>query len=411
MPPKKTQSSGDVVIIKSAGNKIATVDNSQQVDAVWWSISGAITPPQNFRDMFFLYEESFIIGGIVDRIVTIARSEWRYPDIMTEDDRRIIESIDREYGFRSLITTGNIFYEKIRNNADKLDSLERFITTEVRLCKKTENDITTLEYRQESDGVINPVPFAKENVVHIKLTSNKSRYYGDSKIYKARQQILLLALIDKFYSKMFEKWMLKTTILADKWGKLTTKNLESIKEALEDLAKGIDNSFATIILPADIANVGSFDKDVTAEEFLKYRESLIESIAIAMNIPVDILMPAKASRNTKAESLEEFNRDIIAPLQRIFVNQIKKQLKWDIPGLADLMLEPIDTKNQKNDMDIWTGYKKSGVMTANEVRIQLGLESHDGGDDLTMQKSDTPASSTDTQIQKIEEDIKKMYAK
>lgn len=155
--------------------------------------------------MFFLYEESFIIGGIIDRIVTIARSEWRYPDIMTEDDRRIIESIDREYGFRSLITTGNIFYEKIRNNADKLDSLERFITTEVRLCKKTENNITTLEYRQESDGVINPVPFAKENVVHIKLTSNKSRYYGDSKIYKARQQILLLALIDKFYSKMFEK--------------------------------------------------------------------------------------------------------------------------------------------------------------------------------------------------------------
>ena len=411
MPPKKTQSSGDVVIIKSAGNKIATVDNSQQVDAVWWSISGAITPPQNFRDMFFLYEESFIIGGIIDRIVTIARSEWRYPDIMTEDDRRIIESIDREYGFRSLITTGNIFYEKIRNNADKLDSLERFITTEVRLCKKTENNITTLEYRQESDGVINPVPFAKENVVHIKLTSNKSRYYGDSKIYKARQQILLLALIDKFYSKMFEKWMLKTTILADKWGKLTPANLEAIKTALEDLAKGIDNSFATIILPADIANVGSFDKDVTAEEFLKYRESLIESIAIAMNIPVDILMPAKASRNTKAESLEEFNRDIVAPLQRIFVNQIKTQLKWDIPGIADLILEPIDTKNQKNDMDIWTGYKKSGVMTANEVREQLGLDAHDGGDDLTMQKSDIPASSTDTQIQKIEADIKKMYAK
>ena len=46
-----------------------------------------------------------------------------------------------------------------------------------------------------------------------------------------------------------------------------------------------------------------------------------------MNIPVDILMPAKASRNTKAESLEEFNRDIVAPLQRIFVNQIKTQLK------------------------------------------------------------------------------------
>lgn len=415
MTQKKSVSSTDVIIIKtSPGNKIANSEGSQQVDQVWWSISGIIPIAkwQNFADMFYLYEESFIIGGIIDRIVTIASSEWKFPEGMNQDAIDVINSIDKEYALRSLLVTGNIFLEKVRNNAGWIASLERFITTEVRISKiPGEDGKTTIEYRQAADGVINQNPFKKENVVHIKLTSNQSRYYGDSKIYKARQQIILLGLIDKFYSNMFSKWMLKTSILADKSGKLTVPQLQAIKTQLEDLTKWIDNSFATIILPGDITNIWSFDKEQSAEEFLKYRDALIESIAIALNIPVDILVPAKASRNTKAESLEELNRDIVTPLQQKFVEQLKKQLKWEVDGIDDLMLEPVDTKNQKNDMDIWTGYKKSWIITANEVREKLWMDHHDGGDELTMQKSDTPANPTDTQITKIEEEIKKMYAK
>lgn len=205
--------------------------------------------------MFYLYEESFVVGGIIDRIVTIASSEWVYPESMPPEDRAIIDSLDIEYALKSLLITGNIFIEKVKNLGNKLSALERFITTEVRISKDKINSQNIIQYRQASDGVLNSIPFPPETVVHIKLSSNKSRYYGDSKIYRARRQIILLGLIDKYYSKMFDNGMLKTTILSDDNSSLTPENMETIKVAMEDLGKGIDNAFSTIIFPTKVTNL------------------------------------------------------------------------------------------------------------------------------------------------------------
>lgn len=57
-----------------------------------------------------------------------------------------------------------------------------------------------------------------------------------------------------------------------------------------------------------------------------------------------------------------------------------------------------DTKNELDDMKVKTGYKTSGILTANEIREELGYDPIDGGDILqtsggTKQEADKEAQN------------------
>ena len=109
----------------------------------------------------------------------------------------------------------------------------------------------------------------------------------------------------------------------------------------------------------------------------------MKSIAVGLNIPFDLLDPEGSARATKQSSIEEFNNDIVKPIQERVMSQIIQQLsEEEIPGITGLTFVPIDTSNQKEEMEVETGYKDSGIMTANEVRAKLRLAPRTDGDKL-----------------------------
>ena len=66
-------------------------------------------------------------------------------------------------------------------------------------------------------------------------------------------------------------------------------------------------------------------------------------------------------------------------------------------------------------MEVDTGYRDSGVLTANEIREKLGKDSHPDGDKLEVrgkssQSSANPTPPENPTISKMEEQISKMYA-
>lgn len=192
--------------------------------------------------------------------------------------------------------------------------------------------------------------------------------------------------------------------MVDKNGTMTPEQKDALRSYLNDRAQGLANAFSLAILPFD-ASLLNLDDISNVEKFLTYREDLIQSIAIALNVPVDILLPQKASRATKEVSLSELNTDIIWPMQRRVLEAFKKSLRKEIPDIDGVGILAIDTKNQLDEMKVLTGYQSAGAMTANEVRAKIGLDAIDGGDELAPQKTTAEAS----EVEKVEQSIQKMY--
>lgn len=408
-----------LVIVKA---QKMTSQGSKQKDNPWKWIDGI----QEYRkygpdECLFAYEESFIIGGIIDRIATSASSGFIYPEENFEElTKEVLDGIDLQFVFKNLYATGNCFLEKVRNNDGTIAELKPFLTDEVRIKRVEEQwedgkSVKTIKYVQNIWSGDKP-EFDKKDVVHVRLSSMRSRYYGDPKIWRVLPQVLLLAFIEKYYTKLFERGAIKSMIIADKDGKLSDDDKKLIKAAIEDYTKGLDNAFSTMILPGDLQLVTDLGRDINDEAFLKLREKLIEAISIGTNIPIDILLSNQSNRNTKTESLEELNRDIAIPLQNVFLRALKTQITDDeLKWIGEVTLESIDTKNQTEEMKTMTGYVDSGIMTPNEARQKLGLDDHDEWDLLRVRgKSDTPPAddkNQDAQISKIEESIEKMYSK
>lgn len=148
------------------------------------------------------------------------------------------------------------------------------------------------------------------------------------------------------------------------------------------------------------------DNEVNTEAFLTYRDKLIASIAVAFNVPIDIIDPTKSSRNTKTESLVELSNNIIVPLQERAMAQLVEQLRSDIADINTVQFYTVSYKNNLEEMKVFTGYKQAGILTANEIRTTLWYKTLSGGD---MLETSANIKNLDEELQKIETEIQKMY--
>lgn len=384
---------------------------SKQVDSIFKGIDGVIEPKYDPSALILAYDKSFVLWWVADRIATACASWFIFPDKMSELSKKALQTIDLKYVFLSLFTTGNVFLEKLRAQlGTTVLGFEKFLTDEIRI--KINKETKEKKFVQKTWNTTQSVDFSLQDVIHVKETSLSSRYYWDPKCARCIDQIVLLGHVDRFYLKLFYKWFLKTKIMIDKDSKLSEENKTAIVESVNNRLKGADNAFGLMIVPSDIS-VEDFESDIDTKAFLDYRKDLIQSVAIGLVIPIDIILPEWSARATKEASLEELNRDIITPLQELFLKALQEQVWEDeIPGISELKLYPVDTKNLLDDMKVNTGYKDSGVITANEIRKDLWLEPHPEGNVLEVKKKDTTAqdSNSDTKImQEIYKTIEQDY--
>ena len=78
--------------------------------------------------------------------------------------------------------------------------------------------------------------------------------------------------------------------MIDKDSKLSEENKTAIVESVNNRLKGADNAFGLMIVPSDIS-VEDFESDIDTKAFLDYRKDLIQSVAIGLVIPIDIILP------------------------------------------------------------------------------------------------------------------------
>ena len=142
----------------------------------------------------------------------------------------------------------------------------------------------------------------------------------------------------------------------------------------------MDKSHSVAIVDQKVGQQ-DLEHDIDAKAFLEYRTQLLQAIAISVTVPYDMLLSDNSNRASSQVSMETFNSFTIWPAQQDNIKDFKI-LFGDDYKVDDLDYNFIDTTDEKEQMDVLTGYKKAGIMTANEVRGKLGLAPIDGGDTL-----------------------------
>jgi HK97 family phage portal protein len=415
-----------IVLVGDAMNKTANDNHplSKQKSHDDLKLTTGTQPhPIRFSLLVQAFEANFIVGGALEKVATACASSfvaWKDPDDMDEKEkelRRLLTDlgIDNEYYFLSLLVTGNAFAEIMLDLAGR-PYIAPFLIEEmyVKLAR-----VTAEEAEQTEEGTVGGLvlsyvqsvggkeyPFTQAEVIQRKTVSLSNRYYGISKFAKASKQIQLLEQIDNYYVNLFDKGLISPSLLIDKSKTLTDKQKEAIKNIINDSLRGLENSYKTAIIPAELVKL-DLTKDEDTKAFLEYRDKLIRNIALALNVPYDLLDAISSNRSSSEVALEQLSRDVVLPLQVRYVSILKRALREYFGDLVDgIQLKAPDTKNQLEEMKVHTGYIKAGVLEANEVRTELGKEEHEEGYGLNVDNTKDPA------LEEIEKTLEKtLYTK
>jgi HK97 family phage portal protein len=388
--------------------------------------------PIRFSLLVDVYEDNFIVGGALDKVATACSTGFVPIKVKEGDKTKAVKlqellnslSADLEYYFLSLLVTGNSFAE-IALDGEKMPHLLPCLTPEMYL--KLEATDVKIEGEKDKYKVIEKkyvqlagetmlsvsgdgqVEFLSTEMIHRKTVSLSNRYYGVSKFAKVSQQIATLTAIDRYYADLFDRGLLSVSILCDKERKLTEAQKATIKNIIDDQLRGQGNSYKSVIVPGVIEKL-DLSKDEDTKAFLEYRDKLIRSIAIGLNVPYDLLDSINSNRSTSEVAKEQLNQDIVLPLHSRFISVLRDALRPYYDTLVEYIeLRTPDTKNELDDMKVKTGYKTSGILTANEIREELGYDPIDGGDIL--QTSGGSKAETDAEAKKEIDAINNLLSK
>lgn len=370
--------------------------------------AGTRSPELPFSTLVNLYYESFVVGGLTDKIATAIASGFETQD---QELLKVLNKIDQEFLGRNKVLCWNAFFEVIRDWTDKVVDLLPILSDTIEIMEDGDGyrqqvgtDVVyfnafTPKDDQKARQEIWEKSSAKDDelantgdgcgfnpnlneVYQFKNTSLRTKYYGASSYESCVDQLILIEQIDKYYSKGFDNGMIKAKMIFPKTEKksFSTNDKKVLKEFIKSKMKGVNNSFSTAIVDVEVGQL-DLEHEIDAKAFIEYRQELLKSVSIALNVPYDMLISDNSNKSTSQTSKETFNEFTIIPLQ----NQLIKDFKiifGDDYKVDDLDYKFIDTKDEKEQMEVWTGYKKAGIVTANEVREKLGLPRIEGGDDL-----------------------------
>lgn len=396
------QESSTIEIVKIENNP-----KSQQAKENTKTV-GTRSPKIPFSTLTNLYYDSFIVAGLTDKIATAINSGFK-----SKDDRllEVIKKIDQEFLGRNKVLCGNAFFEVIEDGKGMVTDLLPILSNTIEVMEDGDgyrqqvgtdvvyfNAFTPKDKRPERTTIYQESKAgAKElrntgkgcgynpnlnQVYHFKNTSLSTKYYGASYFEAVVDQLVLIEYIDTYYTKGFANGMIKAKMIFPKNEKkvfgVEDKNV--LKAFLEAKMKGVEKSYSTAILDQEVGQL-NLEHEIDAKAFIEYRTQLLQSVAIALNVPYDMLLSDNSNRASSQVSMETFNNFTIIPAQSQNIKDFKI-LFAEGYKVDDLEYEWIDTTDEKEQMDVLTGYKKAGIMTANEVREKIGLPPIDGGDQL-----------------------------
>lgn len=383
---------------------------------------GVIEPKIWFDSLLLAYDECSTISWVIKKISASADVGFKKTENTDLDD--FLGNLDMQSIFTDMLIFWVSFLERLKDGTGKNTmDLEKIITTTIRFAKKWEmEEWKEIIAFQKNEKKILKVPFFQDELFYFKTSSVSDKNYWDSIFYTVLNEVILLWFITKYYKNFFKNWSIEPSILYDKSWTLTDEQIDKIEKLIQDKLSWIDNSHTTTFVPWEVWRVELSTK-MDPDKYIALKRELKEDIAIGTNIPFSLLSPENSNRSIWENDKQILYADIVFPLHKKFLIQLKRQLKtlknnWDeyfsqvsIEDINKISFEDVELRDLLNEMKILTGYQEKWVLSVNEVRRKAKLwEDIDSWDEYKVLSwgSDKKEDTSD-QLEKIKKSISKMY--
>lgn len=398
-----------------------TTSKQKDNDDLFSKKDWVIEPRVSFESLLLAYDECSTISWVIKKISASADVGFKKTENKVLDD--FLESLDVQSIFTDMFIFWVSFQERLKDGRwnNTLD-LEKIITTTIRFAKKweIEEDKEVFAY-QKNEKKLSKTPFFKEELFVFKTNSVSDKNYGDSIFYTAINEVILLWLITKYYKNFFKNGSIEPSVLYDKSWTLTDEQIDKIEKLIQDKLSWIENSHTTTFVPGEVGKVELSTK-IDPDKYIALKRELKEDIAIGTNIPFSLLSPENSNRSIWENDKQMLYADIIFPMQKKFLRQLKQQLlflrnesdvyvsKISEEEIDSITFEDVELKDLLTEMKILTWYQEKWNLSRNEVRKKAKLWGDiPGGDEYEIHSSNNQKQDTKDELEKIKNSISKMY--
>lgn len=193
------------------------------------------------------------------------------------------------------------------------------------------------------------------------------------------QQILLLKYIDDYYNYYFDNGCVRLSLFHLKNlrenEEMDEVNRQIFVDFIKEQAKGIKNAHKTILIENEIGKIDLTD-ELDASQWIAYRKELQKSIAMAFELPYDMIDSSDSNRATSSSALESFYNYTIVPLQNIIINCVEMVVaddpQWSKKNTEKIAFVRMNTKNIKEESETVKNLVANKIITINEARKRMG---------------------------------------
>ena len=388
-----------------------------------------VIPPYNLEYLTKLYEiSSPNYAACNAKVANIAGLGYKFTETR-KTKRKLEESNGKPDKIKRMRKTLELHREELLDIFDSFNQEDTFSETLVKVWRDYESTgngyievgrkkngvigyvghvpSKTIRVRRERDGFVqisgyktqffapfgkagtNPLGGGKPNeIIHIKKYSPTTTYYGVPDIIAAKQAVAGNEFAARFNLDFFENMAVPRHVVILKGAKLGTQSEQALLSFLETGLKGQNHRSLYIPLPADTGDNKveiKFEKimsDVQDSSFTNYRKDNRDDILSVHRVPITkISVSDGASLAISKDAEKTFLEEVCRPEQSMLekkVNMITREFTdaFDL-DLNEMTLSDEDTRSKIDDRD-----RKAGIKTANEVRIERGMPTIEGGDEL-----------------------------
>lgn len=287
--------------------------------------------------------------------------------------------------FSQALLWGNSF-AIISRRGSTVDSLIPLDSWNVTLSKSTDGHPV---YNTSDYGEV-----GCDDILHFRMLATRRQMWGTSPVADAVRSLQLAAMLETAGVEQFRMPGLgKLALTTDEV--LGSETIRAIQDAFKSAHSGSDGMLRPIVAQGG-AKVEQVGRSLVDQDWANARKQAIEDVARAFGVPPFMLF---VDAQTFTQEHARLYADSLAGYTAAFSAEIRRKL---FPGERVRVTFDTTTIQRGAFNEAMQGYQLAiqlGVMTPNEVRLEMGLPPIDGGDNMYVGPNMTgvPGGTNDTE--------------